>query len=362
MVFAKQPNDPPIFPTHKHKTEWWEEDSSPPLKDSKDVDNATNEKTNSNAANNYGSTGQFDEEEPAGLLLDNIVNVSFPSTGGNSGNHYDEFGGVKDVPSDISNNSITSDEEDGSSVYSDEDDDDIEPPHRTCGLIFFDFLRFVAVSADMRLINTEIFPVFLDWKKMDILHISLRVLMTVLTLLLLLVEFPSFFPFLRLDYVPGETPPFSISNWIPRGVFYIFLALVSFEQSIVVRAMDEEKHADTFSRFFNSFFIFVSAWCMLVVGLLYVILGAFCVQKIMIKVRREERKKWKEYYERLHILDQQIDDEEESAWMLENPDSEGSTFVFCQGCQRWSRRCQRRLARGRGLGTALGCRMVDLKC
>lgn len=356
MVFAKQPKDPPIFPTHK--TEWWEEDSSPPLQASKDK--ATNEKTNSNTGNNYGSTGQFDEEEPAAFLLDNIVNVSFPSTGSSNGNAglYDEFG-IKDVPSDISNNS-SSDEEDGSSGYSDEDD--LEPPHRTCGLIFFDFLRFVAVSADMRLINTQIFPVFLDWKKMDILHISLRVLMTVLTLLLLLVEFPSFFRFLRLDYVPGETPPFSISNWIPRGIFYIFLSLVSFEQAIVVRAMDEEKHADTFSRFFNSFFIFVSAWCMLVVGLLYVILGAFCVQKIMIKVRREERKKWREYYERLHILDQQIDDEEESAWMLENPDSEGSTFVFCQGCQRWSRRCQRRLARGRGLGTALGCRMVDLKC
>jgi len=249
MVFAKQPKDPPTFP---HKTEWWEEDSSPPLQASKDK--ATNEKTNSNTGNNYGSTGQFDEEEPAAFLLDNIVNVSFPSTGSSNGNAglYDEFG-IKDVPSDISNNS-SSDEEDGSSGYSDEDD--LEPPHRTCGLIFFDFLRFVAVSADMRLINTQIFPVFLDWKKMDILHISLRVLMTVLTLLLLLVEFPSFFRFLRLDYVPGETPPFSISNWIPRGIFYIFLSLVSFEQAIVVRAMDEEKHADTFSRFFNSFFIF----------------------------------------------------------------------------------------------------------
>lgn len=132
MAFAKQPKAaPPIFPTHK--TEWWEEDSSPPLQESKD-NATTNVRTIANTDNNYGSTEQsgHDEEEPS-FLLDNIVDVSFPSPRGSNGTarHDDEFGEIKDVPSDISNNS-SSDEEDGSSGYFD-DEDDLEPPHRTCG-------------------------------------------------------------------------------------------------------------------------------------------------------------------------------------------------------------------------------------
>ena len=111
-----------------------------------------------------------------------------------------------------------------------------------------------------------------------------RVLMTMFSLLLILVEFPDLFPFLQhsiitttttttslSDSPPRQTttttiiPPLYITNWIPRGVFYIFLSIICFEQSIVVRAIDEERHASTSSRFFDGIFIVVSGWCMMLV-------------------------------------------------------------------------------------------------
>ena len=94
----------------------------------------------------------------------------------------DEFG----VPSDISNHSFSSsnnsDNSNNDDSYYDSDDDDsseyeedeIEQPHRTLGLIFFDFIRFVAISANVRCINTQMMPVFLSWGKMDVLNVVLR--------------------------------------------------------------------------------------------------------------------------------------------------------------------------------------------
>ena len=95
----------------------------------------------------------------------------------------DEFG----VPSDISNHSFSSsnnsdnNSNNDDSYYDSDDDssseyeeDEIEQPHRTLGLIFFDFIRFVAISANVRCINTQMMPVFLSWGKMDVLNVVLR--------------------------------------------------------------------------------------------------------------------------------------------------------------------------------------------
>jgi hypothetical protein len=81
--------------------------------------------------------------------------------------------------SDISNDSSDSESDDNYSSYESEssddmDDHDLEQPHRTLGLIFFDFVRFVAFSANVRFFNTQMMPVLLAWKSMDILNKCLR--------------------------------------------------------------------------------------------------------------------------------------------------------------------------------------------
>ena len=91
--------------------------------------------------------------------------------------------GEEDDTSDISNQSSRSndnsddddsscDDSDNSSQYYDE----IEQPHRTLGLLFFDFIRFVAISANLRCVNTQLMPIFMCYGKceMDLLSVVLR--------------------------------------------------------------------------------------------------------------------------------------------------------------------------------------------
>ena len=89
--------------------------------------------------------------------------------------------------SDISGTSTSGDDDDDSSDSgsgdssgsgSDDDEREIEQPHRTLGLIFFDFVRCVAVSANMRCVSTQLMPLFLAWGmgqgKVDALSAALR--------------------------------------------------------------------------------------------------------------------------------------------------------------------------------------------
>ena len=91
--------------------------------------------------------------------------------------------GEEDDTSDISNqssNSNNSGSDDDNSCDSDDSSqyyDEIEQPHRTLGLIFFDFIRFVAISANLRCVNTQLMPVFMCYGKkceIDLLSVVLR--------------------------------------------------------------------------------------------------------------------------------------------------------------------------------------------
>jgi len=222
---------------------------------------------------------------------------------------------------------------------------------------------------------------------------QIRILITMFSLLLILVEFPDLFPFLQ--HAPNNSnnnnasssstttqtivPPLYITNWIPRGIFYIFLGIVCFEQSIVVRALDEARHASTSSRFFDGIFIVISAWFMLIVGIMYVIFGIFCIQKIMEKVRIDEKQKWDEYYKEVQQLELEHEEADDREWLLENGlnasgldengDNDTKRFDIGRGGRRcwqkwyrWKRRCKRRKLRGGGLCYQLGCRTVDFRC
>lgn len=189
-----------------------------------------------------------------------------------------------------------------------------------------------------------------------------------------MVEFPDLFPFLKHapNYISSSQttiPPLYVTNWIPRGILYVFLAIVCFEQSIVVRALDEARHASTSSRFFDGIFIVVSAGLMLVVGVVYILFGLFCIQRVMERVRKDEKEKWKEYYDKVQKLELERDEAEEREWLLENGVEEGDeedTTKFGAEWrrhwlkfQRWRRKCRRRWLRGGGICHRLGCREVD---
>ena len=82
-----------------------------------------------------------------------------------------EFGKKINLNYNAGNNNGSDDDDDNGSSGSDEE---LEPPHKTCGLIFFDFVRFIAIMANFRNIGTQMVPVFLAVKTMKILHVALR--------------------------------------------------------------------------------------------------------------------------------------------------------------------------------------------
>ena len=157
------------------------------------IHSTTNNNTEEEGGEITPTTSLIDKIVPSDLL-EYVVGISCNNNNTNANNNKkqqhdcceeDEFG----VPSDISNHSYSSsnnsdnsnnddsyydsddDDDDGSSEY---EEDEIEQPHRTLGLIFFDFIRFVAISANVRCINTQMMPVFLSWGKMDVLNVVLR--------------------------------------------------------------------------------------------------------------------------------------------------------------------------------------------
>ncbi len=217
-----------------------------------------------------------------------------------------------------------------------------------------------------------------------------RIYMTVFAILNITLEFPDYFPFHR--YSPSSPqllqtsasstqpttaasprpPPLHLTNWIPRGIFYIFLSIICFEQSIVVRALDADRHASTSSRFFDGIFIVLSAWVMLIVGGIYVIFGMFCLQRVMERVRRDEKERWGEYREEMERRERRLKAEEERALLLDSDDDcegralsgedDGIGGIICGKWKRCRRKCGRERRRGKGFFTQLGFRGVDWKC
>mmetsp|Transcript_16783 Transcript_16783/g.36218 ORF Transcript_16783/g.36218 Transcript_16783/m.36218 type:complete len:110 (-) Transcript_16783:826-1155(-) len=109
---------------------------------------------------------------------------------------------------------------------------------------------------------------------------------------------------------------------------------------------------------------------MLVVGVVYSLCELFCMQKVMERVCKDEKEKWKEYYEKVQQLELEKEEAEEREWLLENghEGEEHDTTIggggrrCWQRCLRWRRRCKRRNLRGGGLCYQLGCRTVDWRC
>ena len=393
-------NSRSFSPQSSHEADWWKEaaQSFSPSKitatsETNNFDDTTN--------NNYGSIGPpsfvtspnrynaFDSgKNYAGATADNnhmsLQDYTTATSTNDNNLTNDIFEHNTNMQpretsalSDISNDSSDSESDDDYSSYaSDESDHSLERPHRTIGLIFFDTVRLIALSANVRFFNTEMMPILMAWKTMDILNKCLRIFMGLSSVLLITLEFPDFFPFLQHNNnnnPSNPTPPLYISNWIPRGIFYLFLGLVMFEQQVVVAFIDDKRHASTSSRFFDGIFMVISAAIMVLVGIMYILLGIFCVQKIMQRVRREEMERWDEYWEKLKKLEEEEDLEEEREWLLEHGGGEfggqqvvggdgksirsGAAIGVKERWRKWRKRFKRRYRRGRGWW-----RTIDFRC
>ena len=51
----------------------------------------------------------------------------------------------------------------------------------------------------------------------------------------------------------------------------------------------------------------MSGWVMLATGAMYVLLGSCCLQGVMERVRRDDEMRWMEYYDRVAILEREME-------------------------------------------------------
>jgi hypothetical protein len=154
-----------------------------------------------------------------------------------------------------------------------------------------------------------------------------------------------------------KIPPLYIINWIPRGILYIFLGLITLQQSIIVLAQDQSRHASISSRLFDGLFVLISGYFMLGVGCMYVLFGMCCLQPIMERVRYDDNVRWTKYYMLL--------DEMEDELQQQNVDEEQREKICCCffNYKRWYRgydRCKKQWNRT-GLCFEFRCRPIKCK-
>jgi len=111
------------------------------------------------------------------------------------------------------------------------------------------------------MLAAQVVPLFV---KQDIEPIQyvLRCYLSVFSLLILLAE-------IEFSWTIKRIPIFN--NWIHRGLFYSFFGLVGVEESVAID-LDGESIPATF--------IHVSSWMMVASGVIYFVLGIFCMNKV----------------------------------------------------------------------------------
>lgn len=100
----------------------------------------------------------------------------------------------------------------------------------------------------------------------------------------------------------SRTPFFNgiIQNWVLRGFLYSFIGLIGMEQDLAIRV--EEISAGSasvlgpdFLTLFAMLFINITAWTMISVGILYIVLGMFCLQGLYERIEKDYREKVSEW-------------------------------------------------------------------
>jgi hypothetical protein len=123
-----------------------------------------------------------------------------------------------------------------------------------------------------------------------LLHVRWR--LTLSLLLIQVVEWDVNIPFIRNAIF--------LQTYVSRGFLYSFLGLTCLEEAYSERVNDMLAHAnEKFHVAWFALFLQVSAWSLCVLGVLYFVMGVFCLKRLRDKYVKDDRTKWKEYREAL---------------------------------------------------------------
>lgn len=266
--------------------------------DASDADTSKASKTTKPSPMGYGSTDTSDSTGPSlWTIKTKATSPKADSNDDDNDEDDDDSNKNKDDPDDWENGgSNDGDEEAG--VMDDEEFYErtgrpSKPTRHWIVRIFFT-VENIAIATNLVLLVSQALPLaVVPWGESEPGYLALKIYLCVFALLFLCVEIdhPSI-PFLRKASF--------LKTYVSRGFLYTFFALVCFDEADSEKAYKalEEKNKQEASIFRVSWYALINqiaAASLLAIGLLYVLMGILCLQRVRNRYVYDDRQKWVAY-------------------------------------------------------------------
>jgi len=267
--------------------------------DASDADTSKASKSTKPSTKGYGSTDTSDQTAPSFWTIKS--KATSPKEDSNDDDDDNDDDPNKDKDDDWENGgSNDGDEEAG--VMDDEEfykrtGRPSKPTRHWIVRIFFT-VENIAITTNLALLVSQALPlVVLPWGESEPGYLALKIYLCVFALLFLCVEIdhPAI-PFLRKASF--------LKTYVSRGFLYTFFALVCFDEANSEKAYKalEEKNKKEASIFQVSWYALINqiaAASLLAIGLLYVLMGILCLQRVRNRYVYDDRQKRMAYRDAL---------------------------------------------------------------
>jgi hypothetical protein len=172
-------------------------------------------------------------------------------------------------------------------------------PRQNPCLWLFHFLEGIAVLTALCLLATQVMPIAITILTkieigIDVLSLFLKAYISLFCLVFIVVETGLPVPFVKDSTL--------LQSYFSRGFIYSFLGLICVEEAYSERVKDIVSHGkDEFHVGWAAIFMQISSWFMLGLGIVYMLLGLFCLQSLRDRMHKKEQEDWKEYREDLKV-------------------------------------------------------------
>jgi hypothetical protein len=247
------------------------------------------------------------------LLLHNRMLMGGTSAPSSPARKSSEYGAVN------TSSATTTSEEEGLILHHDDtaEREDADAPQRPkidpCLWVFHFVEGLTAISA-LFLLLTQIAPVLLLKKETESLQqqqhggggggdnahpLSLtaiveRLYLTIFCLLVIVTESSAPIPIVRDSQI--------LQNYCSRGFLYSFIGIICLEEAYSERVkglLANVANVDGFHIAWAALFMEFSAWLMLAMGMLYMVLGILCLKLLRDRMVEREKKHWKTFRQEL---------------------------------------------------------------
>lgn len=165
------------------------------------------------------------------------------------------------------------------------------PPQNAC-LWLFHLLQGIGVVASLCLFATQIIPICIIPRhdilsKIGILSLALKLYIACFCVVFIIVESDLPVPFVRTSAL--------LQRFLSRGFLYSFIGLICVEEAYSENVRDIVHGHDEFHVAWAAIFMTLTSWIMTAIGLMYMLMGILCLQRVRDRLKEKEKEAWREY-------------------------------------------------------------------